>query len=243
MMSNKKIINIFNLLGFIFLLYASYLFRQKGYILTSDKVDIFFMPAPYAFSIWTIIYICLLIWIIKGFVSSPKESVLYKDVGLWFFISIILTGFSVLVPLKISFLFIIGALITSLIVYIVIDNSCTSKIYKIPFSLLCGWLSIAVIVNICLVLKSMPFTSFLFIGEIGWTLIILIFATLIAISFTLAKDDIIFSLVFIWAYVGIMIENPCCTILLRSIFFMCIVLSSTIVFSITNRNTEKLKQN
>ena len=233
-MSNKKIINIFNLLGFIFLLYASYLFRQKGYSLTSDKVDIFFMPAPYAFSIWTIIYICLLIWIIKGFVSSPKESVLYKDVGLWFFISIILTGFSVLVPLKISFLFIIGALITSLIVYIVIDNSCTSKIYKIPFSLLCGWLSIAVIVNICLVLKSMPFTSFLFIGEIGWTLIILIFATLIAISFTL---------VFIWAYVGIMIENPCCTILLRSIFFMCIVLSSTIVFSITNRNTEKLKQN
>ena len=51
-MTNKKRINILNLLSFIFLLYASSLFKQKNNLLISEKTDIFFKPASFTFSIY-----------------------------------------------------------------------------------------------------------------------------------------------------------------------------------------------
>lgn len=241
-MSNRKSTNILNLLSFTFLIYASFIFRQRDNFLTAEKIDIFFRPAPFAFSIWFVIYISLIIWIVKGFLATPKESVLYKDVGLWFSITMIFTGLSVLVSVKISFIFSIIATFSSLIVYMVNDESSLSKFYKVPFSLLTAWLSVATIVNISLFLKSLGFTSFLFISEMGITILVLILSTFIAMSFTLAKSDIIFSLVFIWAYIGIIFENPSSTFLIRSIFLMCVVLLSTIIFTLTTKdiNMDKL---
>ena len=240
-MSNKNTINIFNLVGFIFLLYASFLFRKNGNMISPKDVQVFFMPAPYAFSIWIIIYISLFIWIIKGFLASPKDAIIYKDVGLWFFVCTVLTGISVLVNLKISPIFIIGALVTSLVIYTIINNS-QSKIYRLPFSLLCPWLSVATIVNISLWLKSMGFSSLLFLSETTLTIFILIIATLIAILFTLINNDILFALVFIWAYIGIIIQNSLSPIILRSTFIMVIILLVSIIYNIYTHNVSKVNE-
>ena len=51
------------------------------------------------------------------------------------------------------------------------------------------------------------------------------------------KDDIIFPIVFIWSYIGIMFENPCSTFLIKSMFFICLVLITTILFTISNKDT------
>ena len=236
-MTNKKRINILNLLSFIFLLYASSLFKQKNNLLISEKTDIFFKPASFTFSICFVIYISLFIWIIKGFLSTPKENILYKDVRFYFPITMIFAGISFLVPLKLSFLFSIGSLFSSIIVYIIIDESDLSKIYKIPFSIFTSWLIIITIINISIFLKTIGFTSFLLISQITLTIIVSIFTTFIAILFTLAKDDIIFPIIFIWSYIGIMFENPCSTFLIRSMFFMCLVLIATILFNISNKDT------
>ena len=195
-MTNKKRINILNLLSFIFLLYASSLFKQKNNLLISEKTDIFFKPASFTFSIYFVIYISLFIWIIKGFLSTPKENILYKDVRFYFPITMIFAGISFLVPLKLSFLFSIGSLFSSIIVYIIIDESDLSKIYKIPFSIFTSWLIIITIINISIFLKTIGFTSFLLISQITLTIIVSIFTTFIAILFTLAKDDIIFAIIF-----------------------------------------------
>ena len=232
-MTNKKRINILNLLSFIFLLYASSLFKQKNNLLISEKTDIFFKPASFTFSICFVIYISLFIWIIKGFLSTPKENILYKDVRFYFPITMIFAGISFLVPLKLSFLFSIGSLFSSIIVYIIIDESDLSKIYKIPFSIFTSWLIIITIINISIFLKTIGFTS----SQTTLTIIVSIFTTFIAILFTLAKDDIIFPIIFIWSYIGIMFENPCSTFLIKSMFFMCLVLIATILFTISNKDT------
>ncbi|WP_455538697.1 hypothetical protein [Terrisporobacter sp.] len=237
-MSNKNKINIINLASFLFLLYASYLFRKNGNMLNSSSIKTYFMPAPYAFSIWILIYICLFVWIVKGFFATPREDIMYKDVGLWFFINMTLAGLSVLVPVKLSPFFIIGALISSLIVYIIVNSSNVNKNFKIPFSLLCGWISIATITNISLVLKMNGFTSFLFISEVGFALIMLTISTLIALTFTITFDDIIFPSVFIWAYVAIMIQNPATIIILRTALLYCIILLGTIFYVTYNQLNE-----
>ena len=55
-MKNEKVISTINLLGFAFLMYASYLFRSNQSAFNKD-LDPLFNPAPYSFGIWIVIYL------------------------------------------------------------------------------------------------------------------------------------------------------------------------------------------
>ena len=52
----------------------------------------------------------------------------------------------------------------------------------------------------------MGFTSIFWIDEIGWTNILLLGAVL-AILFTITRNDILYPLTFVWGYIGILVEN------------------------------------
>ena len=205
-MKNEKLLSTINLLAFAFLMYASYLFRSNQSAFDKD-LDPVFNPAPYTFSIWIIIYIAVLIWIIKGFLSKHKIKDMYIKVSLYFCLCMILNGVAVLVPTALSMIIIIGALSTSAIIYDIIDGFDIAKLYRLPFSLLTGWLSVATIVNISKFLRNMGFTNILFVGEIGWTNILLVLGAILAILFTIIKNDILYPLTFVWGYIGILIQN------------------------------------
>ena len=70
-MKDEKILSAINLLSFGFLMYASYLFTTNQSAFNKDLNPVF-NPAPYTFSIWMLIYLALLIWIIKGFFAKYK---------------------------------------------------------------------------------------------------------------------------------------------------------------------------
>ena len=74
-----------------------------------------------------------------------------------------------LLPTTFSVIMIIGALITSLVIYNIVDKFNIAKRYRIPFSLLSGWLSVATIVNISKFLRNMGVTNILGINQVGWT--------------------------------------------------------------------------
>lgn len=154
-------------------MYASYLFRSNQSAFNKDLQPLF-NPAPYSFSIWIIIYIALFIWIIKGFFAKEKIKEMYIKISLWFIVCMILNGATVLIPTTFSMITIICALITSIVIYNIVDNFNIAKRYRIPFSLLSGWLSVATIVNISKFLRNMGIINILGIGEVGWTNIILV---------------------------------------------------------------------
>lgn len=206
-MKNKKIIASINLVGFIFLMCASFIFGQKQSMFGTDKIRPVFMPASYAFSIWILIYILMFLWIIKGFFPTYKQFDMYKKSVIIFFVCEILTGLTVLVPTKISPIFIVGALVTALMTYEIINKSDVSKIFKIPISFLAGWLSVATIVDISQVLKIMGVTKIAGLDEVTIAIILLIIGAAIAIVFAVVKKDDIYPLVFIWGYIAIAIEN------------------------------------
>ena len=90
-MKNVKVISTINLIGFAFLMYASYLFRSNQSAFNKDLQPLF-NPAPYSFGIWIIIYIALFIWIIKGFFAKEKIKEMYIKISLWFIVCMILNG-------------------------------------------------------------------------------------------------------------------------------------------------------
>lgn len=234
-MKNVKILSTINLLGFAFLMYASYLFRTKQTPFNKD-LDPLFNPAPYTFSIWIVIFIGLLIWIIKGFFAKENIKALYLKISFWFVACMIFNGVAVLVPTKISALVIIGALATSLIIYDISDKFNIAKRYRIPFSLLSGWLSVATMVNISKALRNFGITNILGINQVGWTNILLVLGAILAILFTIIRNDILYPLVFIWGYIGILVQNKDINSIIYTSIAMCVIIGIGIIYGKIKNN-------
>lgn len=239
-MNEKRGIAVINTLGFLFLLASSFIFAMNGNMFNTQEIMPIFMPAPYAFSIWFLIYACLGVWVGKGFFASADQMEMYQDIGYWFFVCMILTGLTILVPINISPIFIISALITALVIYKKIDsNEEISKLFRVPFSLLTGWLSVATIVNISLVLKMNGVTELLGIGEMAWAIILLAVGTVIAILFTIKNEDNLYPLVFIWGYIAIAVQNQDNDIITKMVIAMCIIILVAIGYNILGQIGEK----
>jgi len=235
-MKDEKILSAINLLAFCFLMYASYLFRTNQSAFNKDLNPVF-NPAPYTFGIWMLIYTALLIWIIKGFFAKHKIKDMYIEVSLYFALCMVLNGVAVLVPTTLSMIIIIGALASAVIVYDIVDNSNIATRYRVPFSLLTGWLSVATIVNISKFLRNMGFTSIFWIDEIGWTNILLVLGAVLAILFTITRNDILYPLTFVWGYIGILVQNKDIKWILYTSIAMIIVIVGGIIYGkIRRRN-------
>ncbi|MBP3930306.1 MAG: hypothetical protein J6D47_12185 [Peptostreptococcaceae bacterium] len=228
-MKNEKVISTINLLGFAFLMYASYLFRTNQSAFNKD-LDPLFNPAPYSFGIWIVIYIALIIWIIKGFFAKDKIKEMYLKISLWFVACMILNGVTVLLPTTFSVIMIIGALITSLVIYNIVDKFNIAKRYRIPFSLLSGWLSVATIVNISKFLRNMGVTNILGINQVGWTNTLLVVGCILAILFTIIRNDIVYPLVFIWGYIAIAVQNKDINSIIYTVGGTCVLIIIGIIY-------------
>jgi hypothetical protein len=228
-MRNEKVISTINLIGFAFLMYASYLFRSNQSAFNKD-LDPLFNPAPYSFGIWIVIYIALIIWIIKGFFAKDKIKEMYLKISLWFVACMILNGVTVLLPTTFSVIMIIGALITSLVIYNIVDKFNIAKRYRIPFSLLSGWLSVATIVNISKFLRNMGVTNILGINQVGWTNTLLVVGCILAILFTIIRNDIVYPLVFIWGYIAIAVQNKDINSIIYTVGGTCVLIIIGIIY-------------
>ena len=182
----------------------------------SDRFEVFFVPAGYVFSIWGIIFIGWIAFVIYQFLPAQKENSRLRRLGYWFALSGVLNaawlfcwhynlfGLSVLVML---------ALLATLIVsYLKLDvgRAKVSAIEKwsmdIPFSIYLGWISVATIANITAYLYSIGWNGF-GIPPQTWAVIMLVVASLVGLGMALTRRDAGYLFVFVWAFAGIAIKH------------------------------------
>ncbi|MCD5324881.1 MULTISPECIES: hypothetical protein [Pontibacillus] len=198
---NAIVLKLFNLASFVYLIVASVFIAD---FMGGMTEEVYVMPAPYAFSIWILIYVLLLWFIVKSFFADEELDRVVKGIGLWFPISMILSGTSVVVGTTPSVLFIALSLLTLCVVYTIIQGlGLSSPLYRIPFSIYLGWTSIATIVSAFVAIKGNGIEEILSIGELGWAVIMLTAGGLIALAFHFLQKDYLFPLVFVWGYIAI----------------------------------------
>ncbi|MGI8314768.1 hypothetical protein [Halobacillus mangrovi] len=192
-------LKLVNLASYLYLLVASFFLAGNSMGSSSDKVLV--MPAPFAFSIWFVIYLLLLFFIFRSFFASEELNAVIRKIGLWFPLSMILSGTSVVVGTTPSIFFIALSLTTLCVVYTLLQSIpelCRKN--RAPFSIYLAWTSIATIVATFVVLKENQLSELFTIGELGWSVIILTVGGLIAFAFHFYHKDYLFPLVFIWGY-------------------------------------------
>jgi hypothetical protein len=186
----------------------------------SDSYPNLFVPSGLTFSIWSIIYILLFVFAIyqaKDLFKKEKEDLPFLDQINYLFIiasaANIIWIFVWQYEIIIASVVIMLVLLVSLIaIYLKLnigkaDVSSKVKIYiHLPFSVYLGWITVATIANVTALLVSVSWDGFGIAPDL-WTILVIIVAGIITGAMLLTRKDIAYSLVVIWALLGIVIKR------------------------------------
>jgi benzodiazapine receptor len=188
----------------------------------SDAYPTLVTPAGYVFSIWGIIYTLLGVFVFYQALASQREKEYHQKIGwlfalncaaniIWLFLwQYVYLGFSVILML-----ILLGSLI---MIYLRLDiNRNYSPIreklaVQLPFSVYLGWITIATIANISVALVASNWNGFGVSPEM-WAMAIIIVALIIAVTVALTRKDVAYSLIIIWALVGISVNQGGVTVI------------------------------
>lgn len=183
----------------------------------SDSYYNLLTPVDVTFRIWSVIYILLGFFVIKQW-QSMKEDTTPREVsslGYLFLLTTILNIGWLLSwqseHIALAFLFIFGLWISLIIInYRLTMLRKASWHYRVPFSFYLAWVCIAALANLNVLFMDLGFNFFGLTEEV-WTtgLIILgIFGTLLVLYL---NQDLWFTGVLIWSYLGIYLKNQALT--------------------------------
>ncbi|KZE66088.1 hypothetical protein AWM68_06850 [Fictibacillus phosphorivorans] len=177
----------------------------------SAKYNVLITPAGYVFSIWGLIYLLLGFWVIYQALPKNQNKPVFQSIGLWSVFNCILNCTWIFVwhyeQLGSSLLVMIGLLLSIIVIYTRIQKQEEKSLFiRLPFSIYLGWISVATIVNMAVVLKYSGWNGF-GLSSVTWTIIMLFVGALLAMFFTIQNKDFVFPLVFVWAYIGIGVRH------------------------------------
>lgn len=177
----------------------------------SNRLPVLFTPAGYVFSIWSVIYILLAIWIIGFWVRYKKDKEIPSiGISIYFTLTAVFNISWLLLWHYEFFAWSIAAMVAYLIslilLYLQYNNNERKFTERLPVSVNMGWISVATITNISYVLTFYNWGGWGLSNEL-WTVIMLTVATAIALHVRFHHWDIPFALVFIWAFVGIAVKH------------------------------------
>jgi len=178
----------------------------------SDRYPTLFTPAGYVFSIWGLIYILLGAFVVRGFIRDDER---VEGLGYLFAISSIINGTWIIAwhweALAVSLVLMLVLLATLILIVLRLQRSAPRSLRQrwmvdIPFSVYLGWISVATIANVAVVLSSANWDGF-GIGPVAWTIVVIGAAGLLGALSVLRKGDVAYTLVIIWALSGVGAAN------------------------------------
>lgn len=189
----------------------------------SDNIPNLFVPAGITFSIWSIIYIFLIIFIIYQILSLSKKQQYNTDyiekIGVWFILANLANIAWILLWhyefVTYSLLAMLVLFISLLIIYLKLNINLSSASLRekiaihTTISIYIGWITVATIANVTAVLVKLNVGE-LYLGQVTWTILVIAVATIISVLVVAQRKDIAYNLVIIWALLGILIKrsNP-----------------------------------
>lgn len=220
-LSSRVILQIANIIACIvtitvnlFASFASLNGRATGAI--SDLYPALVTPAGYVFSIWSVIYTLLLVFIIYQALPRNRDKDFLGKIGYLFVLSCVaniawLFLWHYLMP--IASVFMMFVLLGSLIaIYLRLEIGCSKAPLReklavhLPFSVYLGWITVAPIANVAAALISVGWYGG-GLGEVLWTDLVIAIALAITLAVLYTRSDIGYGLVIVWALGGIIVKQ------------------------------------
>jgi benzodiazapine receptor len=184
----------------------------------SDRFQVYFVPAGYAFSIWGLIYIALVAFAVYQALPSQQGNPRLRRVGYLFALSCLANIAWLFLwhyerfPLTLVAMFTLLLLLIA--IYLRLDiglgrvriSTAEKWLVHVPFSIYLGWITVATIANVTTVLDYLNWSGW-GIGAQAWAVIMLVAGLGIASAVSLTRGDIAYMLVIAWAFAGIAVKQ------------------------------------
>ncbi|MDA3865246.1 MAG: hypothetical protein PF489_00700 [Salinivirgaceae bacterium] len=214
---------IFNSLSLIFALVlngmqGSEMFNSVSVGEISRKYDTLIAPAGYAFAIWGVIYLMLILFVINQWVSwfRFKNDYELKQISLWFILGNLANGLWIVAWLNEYFALSVILIFTILLSLIMLTFRLRLEMWNAPFRVIffvwwplviyLGWIVVASVANVAVWLVSMQWNGGVFSPEY-WTIFMIGGATLIYLLLILTRNMREAALVGVWAFVAIAVKH------------------------------------
>lgn len=220
----KRTLQIANIIAFVATVFVNYLSNTGAINNTtigqiSEASQNFFTPAGYAFSIWGLIYVMLLGFVIyqsRSLFTKVRDDEFILKTGWWFvlscFANIMWITFWLYGFMEYSILAIFVLLYSLL--KIVMSNR--MELWDAPISIIAflwwpfvfysGWVTVASIANVATYLTSIDWNGW-GISETSWAVIMIIIAGILNLVVTWKRNMREFAMVGVWAIAAIAVAN------------------------------------
>jgi len=182
----------------------------------SDSYPTLITPAGYVFSIWGVIYALLLVFTVFQALSSNRDKPFLRQIGYFFLLSSLANAVWLFmwhygyIALSVVPMFVLLASLIFIYIRLQIGRSAVTMRERlsvhVPFSVYLGWITVASIANVAAAAVSLDLDG-LGLGEVTWAVLVIIIALLITLGVIVTRRDIAYSLVIIWALVGIALKQ------------------------------------
>lgn len=216
---SEKTLQVANIIGFIAVIVTNGLAnglpiagRTTGEV--SDLYPNLFTPAGITFSIWGLIYLALLIFIVlqsRGLFSGRSAPEYVASIGPLFVVNCLLNVSWILVWHHLlvipSVLIMLGLLATLYVIYQRLQGYSWRGfgLIRLPFSLYFAWICVATIANVTVLLVDLGYQGAPLSPPI-WTAIMVGIAAMLGGFFLWRQEDPVFPLVIIWALIGVVLK-------------------------------------
>ena len=210
----------------------------------SDRFEVYFVPAGYVFSIWSLIFLGWIAFTIFQLQPSQRENPRLRRLGYLFALSNLanaawlfcwhynLFGLSVLVMLTL-----LGLLIASYI-RLNVNRSPVPRIeywsVDVLFSVYLGWITVATVANISDWLYFVGWDGFGIPAQ-TWAVIMLAVASLLGLAMAWTRRDAGYLLVLVWAFIGIAIKQTGEPLVMVSAWLAAVLMAGLAIFSFIRR--------
>ena len=184
----------------------------------SDAYPTLFAPAALTFSIWSVIYLLLLLFTLyqTGALTrrTPEQLDAAQRIGPLFALSALFNIAWIFSwhydQILLSLCCMLGLLATLILIYTRVGKTALSLreklMARLPFSVYFGWITVATIANVSTALVSLGWNRF-GLSESLWTIAILIVGMAIGLAVVIPQRDMFYGLTMTWAYAGIVIKH------------------------------------
>jgi hypothetical protein len=201
---------------------ATTLLNGQNTATVSNTYPTLFTPAGFTFAIWGVIYLLVIGYVVYqlgyfGKVAKDKQKAIDAITPTFTALSVVNTAWIFAWQYNVLWLALL-LIVTMLVLLIRINEKLRSLEYtkrefallRAPFSVYFGWLTVATVANVCVWLVSIKWDAW-GVDPVTWLITILWVASVIGVIAVLRNRDWAYGLVFVWAYLGILLNGTSTT--------------------------------
>ncbi|HIW77228.1 TspO/MBR family protein [Gordonibacter sp.] len=186
-----------------------------------------FTPAGYVFSIWSVIYIAMIVWLVAYTRQAPARPKRFTPTSVLFIASCVLNVLWLALwhfeLVGISFIVILAEWATLAALYMNVRRTATSGAGWIPVSLYTAWVTVATLANMAILITRVLDGGVPFLNGLS---VIALTAGVLVLGYIMKKtyQDNFFQIVFLWALIGVGVNvAPASGFVSGLVFVLCIV--------------------